>query len=65
MEKDAITQAVEYCTNTGKLLDPVSTRARPVDNTYTLIFRCLAEDDPGYRRPNWESVPDVVIENRQ
>lgn len=27
-------------------------------------FMCLAENDPGFNRPNMQKVPDVVIEQR-
>lgn len=45
---------------------------RSVGTTFTdgmakaeLTFRCLRSDDPEFKRPRYEKVPDVVIENRQ
>lgn len=30
----------------------------------TLIFRCLATDDPAYHAPEMRKTPDTVIESR-
>ena len=33
--------------------------------TVSLVFSCVASDDPEYRRPNLRKEPNVMIENRQ
>ena len=66
-QKSALTQALAFCAESGLQMSPVSSETTQGGdyNTYQFVFRCLAEDDPAYTRPDWGSPPDVVIENRQ
>ncbi|WP_419616281.1 hypothetical protein [Thiolapillus sp.] len=54
-------KATSYCESIGKKFLPLNDSK----SSYTadLRFRCLEEDDPEYRRPIMESVPNVRIEN--
>jgi hypothetical protein len=65
-QKSALTQALASCAESGLQMSPVSTQTTAGGDfsSYELVFRCLAEDDPAYTRPDWGSPPDVVIENR-
>ena len=53
-------KATSYCESIGKKFLPLNDSK----SSYTadLRFRCLEEDDPEYRRPIMESVPNVRIE---
>ena len=66
-QTSAIQQANAHCSKSGLLMSPVSTQTTQgvEDASYQMVFRCLAEDDPEYTRPDWGAAPDVVIENRQ
>ena len=66
-QKSALTKALAFCAESGLQMTPVSSQSSTGGDfsTYEFVFRCLAEDDPAYTRPDWGSAPDVVIENRQ
>ncbi|MDH5572126.1 MAG: hypothetical protein OEY89_10195 [Gammaproteobacteria bacterium] len=53
-------KANSYCEKNGKKLQPLDESV----SSYSaeLRFRCLKENDPGYTRPNMETVPNVKIE---
>lgn len=55
-----------FCQTRGKNLMPVSTSSNnSAPYTYAtaeLQFRCLADGDPGLKRPTMESRPDVTIQ---
>ena len=53
-------KANSYCEDKGKKIQPLDESV----SSYSaeLRFRCLKEDDPSYRRPNMETVPNVKIE---
>jgi len=56
-----------FCADSGLQMSPVSSQSSHGSDyaTYDFVFRCLAENDPAYTRPDWGAAPDVVIENRQ
>jgi hypothetical protein len=62
-------EANEYCTKTGKQLQPVTDRqvdgvpGRSFANA-ELVFRCLSQSDSELNRPTPKPVPNVIIENR-
>lgn len=62
----AMLEANAKCQSMGKEILVTNTssgkdRARSV---YEVTFKCLAEGDPDLLRPQYESAPDIVIENR-
>jgi hypothetical protein len=58
----ALTEANAYCQKNGKQV--LVTNMGPEAGSYETIFRCLAADDPALKRPNFEPVPGIVIEQR-
>lgn len=64
----AFNKATEQCTRIGKSFMFVNESIMPtrmgIDTTVTIIFRCLADTDPQYTRPNIENSPQIIIENR-
>jgi len=67
--KEAYQQANEFCEAEGKVMQPIATTAKPFVTGgsrayYELRFRALSPDDPEYRRPTLEAVPDTTIELR-
>ena len=64
----AFKKATDQCTALGKNFMFVNESIMPtrmnIDTTVTLTFRCLADNDPQYTRPNIENTPNVIIENR-
>ena len=70
--KKAITEATEFCQSQGKYFLPKNTNQKSAMSgfgdtldTYSLIFRCLSENDPEYRRGEWGKSPDTIIEDRR
>jgi hypothetical protein len=69
----ALKEAGEYCAKAGKqiLVQDISASSsdtgRPLDisQNSNVIFRCLSEGDPELKRPNLETRPDVVIQDRR
>lgn len=64
----ALKVAGQFCTKLGKniLVRDVSFTGGGFDQfSVDLIFRCLSEGDPELKRPNLETRPDVVIQNRR
>ena len=63
LHKRAYQEAKEFCQSKGKVFQPVaakinsSTRGNSV--SFELKFRALNPDDPDYKRPDLETVPDV------
>lgn len=62
----AMLEANAKCQSMGKEILVTNTssgkdRARSV---YEVTFKCLVEGDPDLLRPQYESAPDIVIENR-
>jgi len=55
-------KANSYCEERGKKVQPLDESV----SSYSaeLRFRCLSEDDPDYRRPVMETVPDFKIETK-
>ncbi len=70
--KQAITEANTFCQSQGKYFLPknksqqsaMSGFGDTVD-TYSLIFMCVAENDPEYKRGDWKKNPDAIIEDRR
>ena len=54
-------EANTYCASLGKVMvvRSVSNRGRG------LIFSCVSETDPEYKRPDIKKAPDTVIEDRR
>ena len=63
--QQAYYEANQYCEEHGKVLQPISTtygklpRRQP---SFELTFRALEPDDPRYRPPQMEKVPDAKVE---
>lgn len=57
------------CASLGKrfmLVNESTSRTRMgIDTTVNVTFRCLAENDPEYARPNVRQSPNVVIEDQR
>jgi hypothetical protein len=64
--KMAYEEANSFCQQQGKVMQPLSTLQKPASfsnaSNYELRFRALYPNDPEYRRPTLESVPDTKIE---
>jgi hypothetical protein len=64
--KIAYEEANSFCQQQGKVMQPLSTMQKPNNyanaSYYELTFRALYPNDPEYRRPTLESVPDTKIE---
>jgi hypothetical protein len=58
----ALSSASAHCVKLDKQLLVTNMDRKP--EGYELIFRCLSKGDPELQRPNFQSAPDVVIENR-
>src|ERR1700687_267836 len=56
-------EAGRYCAQLGKKVLITSTQQR-FDGA-TVIFRCLAANDPEYRRPDYQRAPDAVIQDNR
>jgi len=63
LAKQAYQEANAFCESRGKVMQPISTRSGPYQG-FQLTFRALDPDDPEYRRPVLEPVPDARIEVR-
>jgi hypothetical protein len=65
-ESRAMDAAAEYCANVGReiLVTNTSTRGSAMGSA-EVIFRCLATDDPDYRRPNYQPPPTTVIQDER
>jgi hypothetical protein len=68
----ALKEAGEYCAKSGKqiLVQDISgssTLNNPlyISDNSNVIFRCLSASDPELKRPNLETRPDVVIQDRR
>ena len=59
---NSLISANAYCKKLDKQL--LVTNMGIKHEGYELIFRCLSKGDPELQRPNFQSSPDVVIENR-
>ena len=59
--------ANQYCQEQGKVFFPKNENQKTGfrNNIVELIFRCLQPDDPELNRPEWETRPDTVIEDRR
>ena len=58
--------AKKHCVSLGKEFMLVSeTRVGDPIVTITITYRALDKNDPEYKRPNVQQVPDVVIEDRR
>ncbi|NQT70634.1 MAG: hypothetical protein HQ552_13785 [Desulfobacteraceae bacterium] len=65
--KQAYKEANSFCEEKGKVLQPVATTFQPFvpygpPASFELRFQVLNPDDPQYRPPIFESVPDTKIE---
>jgi outer membrane murein-binding lipoprotein Lpp len=58
-----------HCASLGKqfmLVNESVARTRMgIDTTVTITFRALDKNDPEYKRPNVQQVPDVVIQDNR
>lgn len=66
-QASALKEANRQCESMGREVMVTDTAAgfeRPY-NRYSVTFRCLHAVDPTLRRPNLETRPDVVIEDRR
>ena len=62
-------EASKTCTNLGKQFQVISTKDTPA-TVWTrpeveVDFRCLAADDPEFKRPTLTPTPDVIIEDKR
>jgi hypothetical protein len=61
--------ANQYCDALGKHMIIRRTDTNGIAGlgpvTASLVFSCVASDDPEYQRPNLRSDPNVVIEDRR
>jgi hypothetical protein len=63
LQKRAYQEANEFCRMREKKFQPVATKADPKRfKSFELRFRALSPDDPEYRRPDLEPVPDVKVD---
>lgn len=58
-----VKSASQYCESSGTHM--IVRRLDGNALTVSLVFSCVASDDPEYRRPNLRKEPNVIIENRQ
>jgi hypothetical protein len=68
----ALKEAGEYCAKAGKqiLVQDISASSSDaasydISQNSNVIFRCLSASDPDLKRPNLETRPDVVIQDRR
>jgi hypothetical protein len=68
LTKQAYAEANGFCEARGKAMQPIAThahaRALGSEGYFELTFRALDPNDPEYRRPTLETVPDTTIEVR-
>lgn len=57
----AMTAANEFCLTQGKLF--ILRHERSQATSAQLLFSCVTEDDPEYKRPDLHQDPSVVVEN--
>lgn len=57
--------AGEYCRRMGKEVLVTSMRGYGDYGKNQTVFRCLSPYDPEYRRPNYQSSPDVIIQDNR
>ena len=61
--KQAYEEANTFCETRGKVMQPISTQSSVYPQAcFELRFRALDPDDPEYKRPILEPVPDTKIE---
>ena len=63
--KQAYEEANTFCETRGKVMQPIATEFQPLSRGvpyFELRFQALAPDDPEYKRPILEPVPDTKIE---
>lgn len=58
-----VEDAGPFCASMGKQVLVMNTRADPSGGV--TVFRCLAAGDPALRRPVYQPVPAVTIEDRR
>lgn len=67
--ESAFQLGAKKCNSLGKhfaLVNENSERTRMnIDTTSTVTFRCLADNDPEYQRPDVRKDPNVVIEDQR
>jgi len=67
--QSAFQAGAQKCGSLGKhfmFVNESTARTRMgIDTTVNVTFRCLAENDPEYARPNVRQSPDVVIEDQR
>ena len=66
-QKKAIAEAINFCQSQGRHFLPKDTNvSSSLDkDVYSLIFRCLDENDPEYKSGEREKSPDTIIEDRR
>ena len=63
-QKMAFDEANEYCGTMGREMMTIGAQANEYAG-YQVTFRCLNSGDPELKRPNLETRPDVVIQDRR
>lgn len=66
LKSTAYQKANQFCKERGKVLQPVSTSSRPAGPSgpasFELVFRALSDQDPDYKRPILETIPDIKVQ---
>ena len=68
LQKIAYQEANDFCESEGKVFQPIATNADPASSgnnwrsSFELRFRALYPDDPDYKGPDWEPMPDVKVD---
>ena len=66
LHKMAYQEANDFCQSKGKVFQPVAAKInsskRGTGVSFELKFRALNPDDPDYKRPDLETVPDVKVD---